>query len=265
MEEKLRFGKHRSNRIAFALGLLWICTAGVTLAAVPASATQTTTTLASSSAHGTSGSPTLNLAESEALPATAYPSGWRDIGSSAGIKHLSYFSGYQKNEEALLARCLRVSVRDIQTNPVELTGQQYESRDSYLLVDEDIEIFRSASAAAIDTQAAANPRTPMCNKHLPESETGVFSANGITTDIISVRVIVRSIQHYGDHDAELEYVVHEKIPKYHLAFVAYSDWVYIQKGRSEALLVFTSEKNPIPGDFIAGLAQAAANRLTLAK
>jgi hypothetical protein len=156
---------------------------------------------------------------------------------------------------------LQIPTTNIQTHPVEIAGQRYNGRKSTLAVSENVEVFRSAVTAVIDTQAAGNPRTPICNKHLPGAQTGSEIVNGVTFDVTKPTMAVRSIGLYGDHAADLEISVLDTIPKYKESFTAYSDLVYIQKGRSEAVLFFSNENAPVPRNFIDALAQAAANKL----
>jgi hypothetical protein len=223
-------------------------------ASPPATAgTSTSTTL---SAHQA-----LALARSEVLPASAYPSGWKGYGPSTAFRGLSYFAGFQNNSAELLARCLGIPTSDIETSPVEIAGQRYNGSSSDLAVSENIEVFRSPAVAAIDAEAAANESTPTCNKHLPGSQTGSEVVNGVKVDISSTHIAIRPIGQVGDHAADIEVSGQEEIPKYELTATAYSDFVYVQKGRSEAVLFFSDENAAVPSTFIAHMAQAAAAQL----
>ena len=256
----MRILNHRIQAAGIALGLLvGTCGVGGTFAE-KASASSTTTTSGMSTVPATSSTGARALAKSEVLPASAYPSGWKGYGPSTEITGLSNFAGFYKKDAALLASCLQIPTTDIQTDPVEIAGQRYNGRKS-LAASENLEVFSSAVVAATDTEAAANPRMPDCNKHLPGSQTGSEKVNGVTVDVTQGTIAVRSMGQYGDHDADLEIVTHDRIPKYHLTFTTYADLVYVQKGRSEAVLYLSNENSPVPSSFIAGLARAAGNKL----
>jgi hypothetical protein len=258
----LRSFEHRLRATGIVLGLLvGICGAGGAFAE-ETSAASTTTTSGTSATPATSSTLSLVLARSEILPASAYPSGWKSYGTSTEFKGLSYFAGFPEHDAALLASCLQIPTTNIQTNPVEIAGQRYNGRKSSLAVSENLEVFRSADVAAIDAEAAGNPRTPICNKHLPGSQTGSERVDGVTIDITDTTIAVRSIGHFGDQTADLEISQRDSIPKYKTAFRAYSDLVYVQKGRSEAVLFFSNQNAPVPSNFIAELTQAAGNKLT---
>ena len=251
------------NTVTFALVTL-LCAAGVTFTADFAGATQTITRIAASSAEGTSASESVALAESEALPTSAYPAGWREAGPNGGggIKDQSYLGGYSPHQAARLESCLRLAASEVQTNPVELPGQLYVDPATHLGVAEYIEIFRSAHAAAIDVQAAGSHRTPGCNKRMGGETGWLVLHNGVRAEIIEAKLSERTIRGDGDHDADLELVTKLKVPNDHLSLTDYSDLVYIQKGRSEAVLIFSGLNVAIPGSLVASLAQAAATRLT---
>lgn len=236
----------------------------VILASAVAGATQTTTTLAASSAEGTSAADSLALAESEALPTSAYPAGWKDGGpdGGGGIKDRSYFGDYSPRQAKRLESCLRLSASGVQTNPVELPGDLYFDPSTHLGVAEYIEIFRSAPSAASDVKAAGNHRNPECNKQLGGETGWLVLHNGVRAEITDAKFSDPTIRRYGDHDAELQLFTKTKIPSDHLSLTNYTDIVYIQRGRSEAVLVFSSPNVAVPGSLIASLVHAAANKLT---
>jgi hypothetical protein len=214
----------------------------------------------SSSTAAASEKAEIALAKTELLSSSAYPSGWKGYGSSTKITDLSFFAGFYKNDAALLATCLGIPTADIQANPAEVAGQRYNGKAA-LAASENIEVFASVASAAIDAEAAGNPKTPSCDKHLPGSTVGSSSVNGVTYDITSSKFVERSIGQFGGHAADVENIDHETVPKYHQSFTEYGDLVYIEKGRSEAVLYLSNENAPVSTSFIAGLAQAAAKKL----
>ena len=175
---------------------------------------------------------------------------------------MSYFAlaGFYQHNAALLASCLQIPTTNIQQNPVEIAGQRYNG-SSNLAVSENLEVFRSAATAAIDTQAAGNARTPVCNKNLPGSQTGSEKVNGVTIDVTEPATTVRPIKNYAENTAGLDISTLDTVPKDKTAFRAYSEFVYVQKGRSEAVLFFSNANAPVPTQLIAEMAQKAGNRL----
>jgi hypothetical protein len=258
----LRIFRYPIPTAAIALSLLVGFCGGGVIFSVEASASSTATTLGTSS-PAMSRTEALALARSEILPGSAYPVGWKRYGPNTEFKGLSYFAlaGFYEHNAALLASCLQIPTTNIQTNPVEIAGPRYNGRNSDLAMSENLEVFRSAVTAAIDTQAAGNARTPVCNRNLPGSQTGSEKVNGVTIDVTEPATTVLPIKNYAENTAGLEISTLDTVPEDKTAFRAYSDFAYIQKGRSEAVLFFSNVKAPVPSDFIAEMAQKAANRL----
>lgn len=254
-------GTHHIRLTTGAVALVALaCIAGATFSDVAAGASTRTTTTTSSTARG-SAKQELALAKSELLPSSAFPKGWKGYGSSSEIEQLSFYAGYYKNDAALLAKCLGIPSVDIQTDPVEAAGQRYNGK-APLAASENIEVFSSATSAAVDVESAGDPSTPRCDKHLPGSTTGEEKVDGVTYDITSSKFVERSIGNYGQHVADLENIDHETVPKYHESFTEYGDLVFVEKGRSEAVLYLSNQNAPVPTSMIAGLTRAAAARLT---
>jgi len=208
----------------------------VALAAILLSHGSTSTAPAIASVF--SGNPTANdttLAQSEALPASAYPTGFTAQGPSSVNASGGFYGGYTDAQVRALASCLGAPTTNIDTNPSESAGQKYEDQNSDG-ISENVEVYPTAAAAVADVTALANPKAPSCwLRSNSDLGTGIAKGigNGATAGTVTANAL--SVPALGDHAAGVQMVVPLTIQGSPATF--YVDFVGIQKGRSEAILV----------------------------
>ena len=157
-----------------------------------------------------------------------------------------------------LAACIGVPTTNVDTNPAETAGQRYQDQ-SIDNITENVEVYPTASDAVADVTALSNPKAPSCWLRF-NSDLGAGIAKGIgngatvgttTTNALAVPTV-------GGHSAGVQMVVPLTIHGSPLTI--YIDFVAIEKGRSEAILMFVGGAASDAQRF-ATLKQAAAAHL----
>lgn len=219
-----------------AVGLIWA--GGVALVAIRAS-----------------DDAALNLANSELPPSSAYPHGWKGQGPGLENDYASYFDNYATADDVrALASCLHISPANVDTNPAEAAGQEYDSPDGAVSVTMTIDVFSSPAAAAVDAIASGKADAKACAFQ-------VWGNGGLRYAgfLQSAPAVVRRIPALGSHDSDIEVPEPDTHPGEHDIF--YDDFVTIQQGPSEANLEVGTINSPPPANLIDQLARIAARHL----
>ena len=232
----------------------------VTLAAILLAHRSSTSPPATAAAFG--GNPTAadaTLARSEALPASAYPGGYTAQGASSTNPSGGFFGGYTDAQVHTLAACIGTSTTNVDSNPAEYAGQKYMSQDGASII-ENVEVYPTTQEALADVTAMANPRAGECWLHL-NSDVGSSIASGIGNGATAGTATANAIDlpGIGDHAAGVQAVIPLTVQG--APVTAYIDFVAIQKGRSEAVLIMTAGGGGSGAQDLTGLEQAAAAHL----
>jgi hypothetical protein len=196
----------------------------------------------------------INLAWSEVLPSSTYPSGWMGQGPYLENDGANFFSPDLTQQDARqVAACLHMRPAPIQTDPVEAASQPYGPPNSSLTAQDTVDVFSSTAAASYDAIASGNPDGPHCLMLNPDS----FRYAGDYLKGVTSRQ--RTIPRLGDHDSDIEV---RTLDSHDSGDVFYDDYVTIQQGTSESNLLVSTLGPPPTAALIDQLARAAAWRLT---
>ena len=200
------------------------------------------------------------LARSEALPASAFPSGFTSPGGSSASSSGGFYGGYSDGQVRTLATCLGRSTAHVDTDPAEYTGHQYQDQIGDNL-SENVEVYPSTVDAVTDVSALADPHAASC---WLDANPGLGAAiaqgigSGATVGTTTAGAV--TVPAVGDRAAGLQVVIPMTV--HGVSTTGYLDMVAIQRGRSEAILVVTGASEPGTSQLVANLAPAAAAHLT---
>ncbi len=236
------------------------------LAVVLAACGSSGTTAGSSGTSGSQGSGSggqsdAALARSELLPATSYPGGWKAQGASSENTSASFFGGMAQGDLNQLTSCLGVSASSIDTSPVEAASPEYDDPSSNVTVANTVEVYPTTAKAAADVLAAGDPKAASCGQQLITSNLTqqIAKSVGNGASVGQVTVASATVPRFGDNDAALAITV--PITEQGVSVQVVVEFVVVQKGRSESVLMFTNTGAPAPANVVNRLVSAAAARL----
>ncbi|MGP0030214.1 MAG: hypothetical protein ACLPVF_06875 [Acidimicrobiales bacterium] len=201
------------------------------------------------------------LARAEVLPASAYPKGWKGQGSDSNFTDASFFGAATPSDVQLMTDCLAISAKNINTDPVEVAAPSYGNPNGALTVSDSVEVYQNTAQAVADVTAAGNENIPTCVAKLEGANFTQATLEGFgegSTLSGPLAVTLGHLPPVGSHDAF--YAVTIPVTDQGLTGTTYSDFVYVQKGRSESVLSIFDD-GPPPAGLIDRLAKAAAGRL----
>jgi hypothetical protein len=221
------------------IGFVAVVASIAIVAAVLATRNSTNSTSSGAGSSGSIPSSTdTALAQSEALAPSDYPSGWTGQGASSTSSGLSFFGGASSSDVAKATACLGVSSANIDTNPAEYAGQEYDDPNGGSM-SENVEVYPSATAAATDAAAAASPKAASCILQLfPNMGAQAAKAVGSGATAGTVTATARTVQAGATKVAGVEVAI--PITYQGSTNTVYIDMLVGQKGRSEVILRFTS-------------------------
>lgn len=198
------------------------------------------------------------IARRELLPAVAYPTAFKAQGPNSRVTGASFFGGASASVVAELTTCIGISVRNVDTAPVEAASQEYVLPRPLLTINDSVEVFPTTKDAIADVRAAANTNTPKCFVRLGGSPTtqSVIKAFGPGSKVGQMTAIDGLVTDHGDHGADL--IISLPITFHGAHHTFYQENVLVQKGRSESSLRFTSMDTPPSLPTVNAFAHSAA-------
>jgi hypothetical protein len=202
------------------------------------------------------------LAHEELLPRTTYPSNLKRQGKSSTDPDASFWGGADKGQEQSMATCLGVSTKDVVPNPAQADDQTYADPNSYLSVADTVEVYPKESQAVADVVDSDMAKTPGCIMTLEGSVivSGILQAFGSGAKAAgALAVSSRAIAGVGDHTSFVQFAL--PVTYQGETGTTYTDFVAVQKGRSESSFLFLNDGIPPSTSLIDRLAKAAAARM----
>jgi hypothetical protein len=185
------------------------------------------------------------------------PAGWTADSSSSGGSGLG-----GSGSNAQLAACLGVPAASLDSNHPTADSPTFSDPNGANTVDDEVQVFPTAAAAAADYSLFANPKTPTCITQLFNGPLkSQFTDNlqpGQT--LVSVTTAAKAFPRIADHsgDVEITFVVAMN----GVNIKVFLDMVVITKGRSETTLTLTQPQVLGIPTLGATLARTAAARMT---
>jgi hypothetical protein len=178
------------------------------------------------------------LAQAQALTASDYPSGWSAQGASSTNTGLSFFGGASSSDLARATSCLGISSANVDTNPAEYAGQEYDDQNGGTM-SENVEVYPTATGATADVAAVASPKVVTCVLQLfPDLGSQVAKGVGSGATAGTVTASAKSVSVPGGKVAGVELAI--PITYQGTTNTVYVDMFAGQKGRSEAVMRFSS-------------------------
>ena len=147
------------------------------------------------------------LAQSEALPPSAYPSGFSAQGASSANASGGFFGGYTDAQVRALAACLGTPTANIDANPAESAGQRYQDQSGDN-VSVNIEVYPTPEEAVADVTALASLRAPSCwLRFNPGLGAGIAKGIGSGATVGTTTAKALAIPAVGDRAAGVRMVV----------------------------------------------------------
>ena len=200
----------------------------------------------------------ITLAHSELLPASSYPNAFKPQGPGSRHPGQSFFFGASASFLPHLTGCIGIPQKNVDASPTEAAGQEYDLAQSQqqLTVNDNVEVFPKAIDAVTDVEAAANPKAPRCVMQLAGPGVSRSVAQTYGGNVEKISVVPGLVTHQGDHGADLITI----IPITHQGrhYTLYFESVFVQEGRSESSLLFTSIDSPPSLPTVDAFAKAVA-------
>lgn len=226
------------------------------------STTKTTVGQSTTSTVGvttTSVSPDRAKAEGALLSLSDLPAGWTatptdNSGDNIGL-------GGQDGT-AQLASCLGVAALSLDSNAPQADSPTFTSPDEAVTVDDEVQVFPTAAAAASDFSLFSSPKTPSCitqvfNGPLRKQFTDELQPGQTLGSVTST---ARSFPKLGDHsgDVQITFVVGQSGTNVKV----FLDLIVVTKGRSETILTVTQPQVLAQPGLTSQLAGISASRMT---
>jgi hypothetical protein len=219
-------------------------------------------TAAAAQQHRSTGSLDKVLAHLELLPVSADPKGWKSQGKSSEFTTASFWGGADSSQVQLMTACLAVNPKTVNPNPVEAAAQGYADPNSGETVSDTVEVYPNTSQAIADVAAAGNANIPNCvvkfeGANFTQGILQGFGKGATTSGTLAVTL--RPLPVLGSHDAVEEMT----LPVTFQGFTGttYSDFVFVQNGRSESVLSFFSDGSRPSAKLVNRMADAAAAKM----
>lgn len=241
----------RSTR-AGSLLVAVLALGGVVAAAGPASAAR----------HPSGHAAAVALAHRELLTASSYPKGWKGQGKDSTDPQASFFGGADSADVTAMTGCLGTSATNAVTNPTEATGQEYADPNSTTTVSDSVEVYPSTTDAATDVAEAGNAKAGSCVQSLEGSNItqGILQGFGKGAKADGpLTVTVVTLPRYGSSDAMEQWVL--PVTYQGETGSTYTDYLFVQSGRSESVLQALSEGTPPSMSVLDHLLAEAASRM----
>jgi hypothetical protein len=165
-------------------------------------------------------------------------------------------------DAAQLARCLGVPLAQVNDNPPTVTSKDFNSEEDLESVQDSIEVFPTAKAAAADFTVASNAKTPKCLTASFNSEAARSQlASGFGSDAAIGRLVVTRTpsSDYGPHTVNI--TIYLPVTTNGTALNLEIAEVGFLKGNEEQQLVLTSVQRPFPASLSRRLTALAEARL----
>jgi hypothetical protein len=209
------------------------------------------------------------LAHHALMSASDYPRGWQDQGSNTGTYGASFFNGLPRSEIRQLASCVGFRPIGIDTNPVDVAGDEFDAPSGGPAVTDTIDVIPTTAAAAVDASTPRAPKSPSCLQvqlvggHWAQDQAKwYFTRNTLAGAKVTagpLTVAQRPLPALGRHDVDLE-----------LAFpyangpgsgVLYTDELFLRQGRVESNFNVVSQNAPPSTSLLGSLVTKAHLRL----
>jgi hypothetical protein len=185
------------------------------------------------------------LAQNELLPPSSYPNAFKPQGRNSRHPGQSFFFGASGSFLSLLTGCIGIPQKNVDASPTEAAGEEYDLAQSQqqLTVNDNVEVFPKAIDAVTDVEAAANPKTPRCVMQLaiPGVSRSVAQTYG-RGNVGRISVVPGLVTRQGDRGADLITMIPITHQGHH--YTLYYESVFVQEGRAESSLLFTSIDSP---------------------
>jgi hypothetical protein len=202
------------------------------------------------------------LAKQELLPASDYPLGWKGQGASSENTEASFFGGSGSSYVAQMTSCLGITMKNVDTKPVEAADQEYDDPNSNVTVTDTVDVFPTVAGAIADVGAEANAKTPGCFTQMMgpklSQEFSQKLGQGATIGTLSVTDV--SLASYGDHHSAV--VVSFPFTYQGVSATLYMEEVTVQKDRSESNFQFINTGSAVPVSIVDRLARDSAARMS---
>jgi len=217
---------------------------------------------ASAANHSASHAAAVALAHKELLNASSYPKGWTGQGKSSADTQASFFGGADPANVTAMTGCLGTSATDVVTSPTEVAGQAYADPNSTVQVSDTVEVYPSTADAATDVAEAGSPKTPGCIQSLegPDITSGIVQGFGKGAKADGpLTITLVPIAKYASSDAMEQWAL--PVTYQGETGPIYTDYVFVQSGRSESVLQAISEGEMPSTAVLERLAAEAASRM----
>lgn len=251
--EAMRHGRCRGllNNVATA-GMVCVLTFGLTSANASAAQHPGNTAKADGA-----------LAHRELLPVSTYPKGWKGQGSSSTNTEASFWGGANQADVQSMTTCLGITTNGVDTKPVEAAAQTYLDTNSGLSVSDTVDVFPNKAEAEADVAAAENAKIPSCVTTLEGANIIHGTLQGFgkgATTSGNLVVTLKPLPLYGDHDSFEQLAL--PVTYQGISGITYTDFVTIQKGRSESNFMFANQGVQPPTGLIDRMSKAAEAQMS---
>ena len=196
-------------------------------------------------------------AQAALLTLSDLPAGWTASPSSSSDN-----SGIGGSGPTQLASCLGVSPATLDSNPPKADSPTFSDPNGANTVDDQVQVFPTAAAAATDFSLFSSPKTPSCMTQLFNGPLkSAFTANlqaGQT--LVSVTTAAKPFPAIADHSGDVE--VTFVVAMSGLNVKVFLDLIVVTKGRSETTLTLTQPQVLAVPTLGAQLAKTAASRMS---
>lgn len=202
------------------------------------------------------------LAHLELLSPSSYPKGWQGQGPKSTDPQTSFWAGDSASEVRQMSSCLGIGTSHVDTNPAEADAQTYFDNNSGNSVVDTVDVFPSTAFAVADVADAANAKFPDCLTTLlgPDIISGTLQSFGKGAKAVGKLVIThQTIPPTGGTDSYVQFAL--PVSYQGITGTFYSDFIAIQKGRSESTLLFQNQGIKPPASIIDCLVKDAAARM----
>jgi len=202
----------------------------------------------------------VRLASKALLTTSAFPGlGWTE--SDTKVSSGSWPTGAAG---ATFAGCVGVPQSLLEVDPPEAQSAVYQNSFSGVSVDEEVQVFATAQAAAADIGVSANPRTPGCEHQLLTSSYGASFTEGLAQAVGSGSAVgtvtVTALPKPADGQEAAAYEITVPVIDGTKQVTFHIDNVSIGRGRLEAGLSLLSA-GTFPAKLAAHLEAVAAAKL----
>ncbi len=163
---------------------------------------------------------------------------------------------------AQLARCLGVSLNEVNDNPPTVSSKAFNSKEDLQTVQDSIEVFPTAQAAEADLAVASNAKAPKCftaNFNSQAAKRQLASAFGSGTTIGNLVVTRTPSSDYGAGTVNI--TIYMPITTQGTALnLEYAEVGFV-KGNEEQRLTLSSIQTPFPASLSRRLTTLAKARL----